>query len=53
MPTKGWFLNVNNLAYGEGLGGSSRHGDSPVQLVFDQCARRRAGVGRPSWLQAR
>jgi len=23
MPTTGWFLNVNNLAYREGLGGSS------------------------------
>jgi hypothetical protein len=25
MPTKGWFLNVNNLAYREALGGSSSY----------------------------
>jgi hypothetical protein len=25
MPTKGWFLNVNNLAYREGLGGSASY----------------------------
>ena len=25
MPTTGWFLNVNNLAYREGLGGSSSY----------------------------
>jgi len=25
MPTKGWFLNLNNLAYREGLGGSANY----------------------------
>jgi hypothetical protein len=48
MPTRGWFLNLNNLAYREALGGSSsfdayradlrgfwRHGDGHV-LAFRQ-----------------
>jgi len=32
MPTKGWLLNVNNLAYSEELGGSSSFGSYRVDL---------------------
>ncbi len=32
MPTKGWFLNVNNLAYSEALGGEASFGAYRVEL---------------------
>ena len=42
MPTRGWFLNLNNLAYREALGGSASYDAYRADIASDLAAAEAA-----------